>query len=153
MTVSSGKVLDMQRKEKLRAELEQISTANVSVEKGIEGDLRGVMKDAQISLVSKEAWSDAMKDLKPTRDVTWNERRANIFVDGMEFNESTGAIVTIGDVVLEVMSETDPCDIMDAAYEGLKDALMPDWRGGARTRVLKPGVIRIGDTVTMERPA
>ena len=151
MSKLTGHVLDMQRKEKLRAELEQITVANVSVEKGIEGDLRGVMKDAQITLVSKDAWTAALKDLKPTREVTWNERRANIYVDGLNFNESTGATITIGDVVLEVMSETDPCEIMNAAYPGLMDALLPDWRGGARTKVLQPGTIRIGDKVTMER--
>ena len=92
-----------------------------------------------------------MADLKPSHDVSWTARRANIFVDGMEFNQATGAHVTIGEVELEVMSETDPCDIMDNAYPGLKDALLPDWRAGCRTRVLKGGSIKIGDTITMVR--
>ncbi len=151
MPIKTGKVLDMQRKEKLRGELEQISEANVSVERGIEGDLRGTMKNAQITLVSKEAWAATMNDLKPASELDWSARRANVLVDGMEFNESTGAIITIGDVVLEVMSETDPCAMMDQAYVGLKEALVQDWRGGCRTKVLKPGAIKLGDTVTMER--
>ena len=69
----------------------------------------------------------------------------------MEFNESKGARVTIGDVELEVMSETDPCEMMDAAYAGLREALDKDWRGGARTRVLQGGTINVGDKVTMVR--
>lgn len=151
MTKFSGKILGLQRKAKLRADLEPLEKATVTVEKGIEGDARGVMKDAQITLISKEARDAAMADLKPTRDVEWTARRANVFVDGMEFNESTGARISIGDVELEVMSETDPCDIMDKAYPGLKDALTPDWRGGCRTRVLKGGTVNMGDTITMER--
>jgi len=151
MTTHTGTVLDMQRKETVRGELEPIASATVSVEKGIEGDARGVLKNAQITLVSKDAWAAAMADLNPTREVKWSERRANVFVDGMEFNESTGARITIGDVELEVMSETDPCEMMDAAYPGLKDALVPQWRGGCRTRVLKGGVVNVGDAVTMER--
>lgn len=151
MTTFTGRVLGMQRKEKVRGELEPIETANVTVEKGIEGDARGVLKNAQITLISKEAWDATMADLKPSRDISWAERRANIFVDGVEFNESTGAKVAIGDVELEIMSETDPCHMMDAAYEGLREALTPDWRGGARCRVLMGGTIKLGDTVTMER--
>ncbi len=151
MTTYTGQVLAIQRKEKTRGELEAIDTANISIEKGIEGDARGVLKNAQITLVSKEAWDAAMAHLKPARDVSWAERRANIFVDGMEFNESKGARLKIGDVELEVMSETDPCHMMDAAYEGLREALTPDWRGGARTRVITGGTINVGDTVTMVR--
>ena len=151
MAEFTGTVLDMQRKEKVRGELEPIEVAYVSVEKGIEGDARGALKNAQITLISKDAWAAAMADLSPDREVKWSERRANIFVDGMEFNETTGARVTIGDVELEVMSETDPCEMMDAAYPGLRQALTPNWRGGCRTRVLKGGTIKQGDTVKMVR--
>ena len=149
MTTLTGKVLGIQRKEQVRGELEPIDVANVSVEKGIEGDARGILKNAQITILSEEAWADAVADLKPTRDVKWSERRANIFVDGMKFYETTGAHITIGDVELEVMSETDPCNMMDEAYPGLREALTPDWRGGCRTRVLKGGTIKLGDTITM----
>jgi len=149
MTTRTGTVLAMQRKEQVRGELEPIEVANISVEKGIEGDARGVLKNAQITILSQEAWEAAMADLNPTREVSWSERRANIFVDGMEFNETTGARVSIGEVELEVMSETDPCNMMDEAYPGLREALTPGWRGGCRTRVLKGGTIKLGDTITM----
>lgn len=149
MTTHTGKVLGMQRKAKRGADPEAISTATVTVEDGIDGDARGKLKDAQISIISKSAWEAAMANLNPTREVIWSERRANILVDGMEFNQTTGARITIGDVELEVTQETDPCEIMNKAYPGLKDALMPDWRGGCRTRVLKGGTIKLGDTITM----
>jgi MOSC domain-containing protein YiiM len=151
MTTFTGTVLGLQRKEKVRGALELIETANVSVEKGIEGDARGILKNAQITIVSKDAWAAAMAELQPTREVSWSERRANVFVDGMEFFETTGARISIGEVELEVMSETDPCEMMDKAYPGLKDALTPDWRGGCRCRVLQGGTIKLGDTITMMR--
>ncbi len=151
MSTQTGKVLDMQRKAKLGAPLEPLTQASVSLELGIAGDARGKMKDAQITLVSKQAWDAAMADLNPTREVLWNVRRANVFVDGLDLNEATGARVTIGDVELEVMSETDPCEIMNKAYPGLKDVLMPDWRGGCRCKVLRGGTLRVGNTVTMTR--
>lgn len=149
MTTHTGKVLGIQRKAERGADPEAISTATVSVEGGIDGDARGKLKDAQISIISKSSWEAAMADLKPTREVSWSERRANILVDGMEFNETTGARITIGDVELEVTHETDPCEIMNKAYPGLKEALTPDWRGGCRTRVLKGGTIKLGETITM----
>jgi len=151
MIMHTGTVLDMQRKARPGADPERLTEALVTVERGIEGDARGTFKDAQITLVSKSAWDAAMAELKPTREVSWSARRANIFVDGMDFNESAGARIAIGAVELEVMSETDPCEIMNKAYPGLKDALTPKWRGGCRTRVLKGGTIRVGDPVTMKR--
>ncbi len=151
MTTQTGTVLDMQRKAAPRAEPEKLATASISVEGGIEGDARGGIKNAQITLVSKQAWDAAMAELQPTREVSWSARRANIFVDGLDLYESAGARVTIGDVELEVMSETDPCEVMDKAYPGLRAALTPGWRGGCRTRVVKGGVVKVGDRVTMER--
>ncbi len=149
MTTYTGTVLDMQRKAKLGADPERLTEAPVTVELGIEGDARGKVANAQITLVSKEDWAAAMADLSPTREVPWTARRANVFVDGMVFNNTVGARVTIGDVELEVMSETDPCEIMNKAYPGLKDALTPDWRAGCRCKVLKGGTLHVGDPVTM----
>lgn len=151
MTTQTGTVLDMQRKEKVRGALEPLTEAKVTIEKGIEGDARGALKNAQITLVSKQAWEATMADLKPETPVDWTARRANILVDGIDLMEMTGAHVTIGDVLLEVTEETHPCEMMDKAYPGLKDALTPDWRGGCRCNVLRSGTIRIGDPVMLAR--
>ena len=39
---------------------------------------------------------------------------------------------------------------MDALVPGLFEALLPDWRGGACTRVLAGGTIAVGDTIRIE---
>jgi MOSC domain-containing protein YiiM len=40
----------------------------------------------------------------------------------------------IGDTVLEVAMETEPCQLMDRAHFGLRKAMVPEWRGGVAAR-------------------
>ncbi len=84
-----------------------------------------------------------------TLDMTlpWTTRRANLFVEGVARPQQIGGCITIGDVVLEVMQETDPCQIMERAQAGLYDALKPAWRGGVCCRVVRGGEIALGDAV------
>jgi MOSC domain-containing protein YiiM len=58
-----------------------------------------------------------------------------------------GQLLAIGQAVLEVTQETQPCSVMEAAHRGLRRALKPEWRGGVCCRVVKGGWIRIGDAV------
>jgi MOSC domain-containing protein YiiM len=80
--------------------------------------------------------------------VEWQERRANLLLDGIELPQRAGAVVRIGgDVRLEITCECDPCSRMDAIVPGLKAVLTPDWRAGALARVLDGGDIRVGVAV------
>lgn len=45
--------------------------------------------------------------------------------------------------------EVDPCSRMEEQVEGLKAALTQDWRGGVACTVLKGGMVRLGDDVTV----
>ena len=84
-------------------------------------------------------------------DHHWSVRRANLLVEGLDLPQRAGAIVRIGDAVrLEITVECDPCSRMEEIEPGLKAALMPDWRGGALTRVISGGDIRIGDEIRVE---
>ena len=75
-------------------------------------------------------------------------RRANLLIDGVEFDASfVGKRVRIGEAELEITEETDPCSRMDAQHAGLTAALEPEWRGGVCCKVLKGGDIQIGDRV------
>ena len=83
--------------------------------------------------------------------IGWDQRRANLLVDGFDLPQVRGVRLRIGaTVVLEVTRETDPCERMEALADGLKAALLPDWRGGACTMVVAEGVIAVGDTIRIE---
>ncbi|WP_127470717.1 MOSC domain-containing protein [Thiomicrorhabdus aquaedulcis] len=114
---------------------------------GLTGDYRG-QKDPkkQVTLLSKATW-DAVTALIG-EPLDWTQRRANLLIDDMDFSEALiGQQVQIGAVLLEITCETDPCSRMLALNPKLKDALTPDWRGGARCKVLREGEIKIGDPV------
>jgi MOSC domain-containing protein YiiM len=134
-------------KEAKRAPMILLESTNISTDKGIEGDHRGKPGDRQITLVSQDSWDRACQDLN--KSVPWIARRANLLVGGIVFKESTGKFLYIGDLILEITGETKPCERMDEFYQGLQEALKPEWRGGATCKVIKPGEVKIDDVVVL----
>ncbi len=133
-------------KSKSRAPMKVIGSAQISVGGGILGDFRGSQKDRQITILSEPAWQKACSELDV--ELPWTTRRANLLVDGVEFDESyCGRSVRIGEVELLVTRETNPCSLMDSQQDGLTMALTPEWRGGICCVVVKPGSIKPGDRV------
>ena len=137
-----------------KAPMETVEHVAVSVERGIQGDFRGVVKPGgrgrrQVTLIERGDWAAAMAEVG--RSLPWQERRANLLVDGLDLPQVPGTRLRVGtDVVLEITRETDPCERMEALAEGLKAALLPDWRGGACARVLTGGEIAVGDRIGIE---
>jgi MOSC domain-containing protein YiiM len=71
----------------------------------------------------------------------------NLVVDGIDvMNLSPGQQLQIGDAILEVTVPCDPCVQMDRIRQGLRRAL--EGKRGMFARVLKPGIIRVGDAVS-----
>ena len=129
-----------------RAEMQELENAEITVEKGITGDFRGSQKNRQITILSEPAWGKTCAVLN--KDLPWTVRRANLLVDGVEFSEAdVGKIVSIGETRLKIKQETNPCSLMDQQYQGLKNALTPEWRGGVCCDVLSAGTIQVGDPV------
>ncbi|MFT5219413.1 MAG: MOSC domain-containing protein YiiM [Planctomycetota bacterium] len=132
---------------KSRDPMQVIDQASISVAMGISGDFRGSQKNRQVTILSESAWRSTCDSIGA--DLPWTTRRANILVDGVEFSESDiGTRIQIGDCELEISEETDPCALMDSQHQGLKAALMPDWRGGVCCNVIKAGNIKVGDSLT-----
>ncbi len=123
----------------------------MTVEAGLEGDLRGRPGRRQITILAREAWEQACAELGQALD--WTVRRANLLVEGLDFADSTGSQLSIGpSVVLEITGETEPCRRMEI-HSGLRAALAPGWRGGVTCRVVRGGLIRAGDPVVLRAPA
>ncbi len=81
------------------AAMQPIDSAQLSLNSGIQGDFRGAQKGRQITILSEAAWQKACSEIDV--ELPWTTRRANLLVDGVEFDESyTGRKVRIGDVEL-----------------------------------------------------
>lgn len=124
--------------------METVETATVSVEEGVEGNVR-TSRRRKVSVMAAEAWAAACAELGA--DLPWTLRRANLLIEGLDLPREPGARLRIGPVVLEVTQEVDPCALMDAQHPGLKSALSPDWRGGVGCIVVQAGQVTVDDAV------
>lgn len=119
----------------------------VSLNAGLQDDYQGGRQPLhQVTLLSLSSWQAACNEVGV--NLPWTQRRANLLVDEMDFDASMmGMQIQVGQVLLEIVCETDPCSRMEALHPGLKQALAPDWRGGARCKVLRGGEIQLGDHI------
>lgn len=116
-------------------------------EKGIEGNAdQGGYR--QVTLIEEEVF-EALKD-EVGEAVDPAMRRANVLVRGIRLKDSRNRVLRIGDARIHIRGETRPCERMDEAVSGLREALDPEWRGGAFGRVVEGGVVRVGDAVGWE---
>ena len=141
------KLIGIAVKHEKRAPMQTLDAAFISFDKGVESDFRGKPSKRQVTVISKKAWQEANAQLKI--DLPWTTRRANLLLDGLDLENTSGRTITIGDVQLLITQETDPCHRMEEAAEGLLDALKPKWRGGVCCRVISEGKVEIGDDVIL----
>jgi MOSC domain-containing protein YiiM len=141
----SGNLVGIARARELGSPLEEMTSASISLERGIEGDARGSKPLRQVTVVFRDGWEDACRDLGA--ELPWIARRANLLIANLDRPRAAGGRLRVGETELEITMETQPCHLMDRAREGLRLALKPDWRGGACCRVLKAGGIKLGDAV------
>ncbi len=74
-------------------------------------------------------------------------RRANLMVSGVELADSRDRVLQVGQCRIRIRGETRPCERMDEACSGLREAMIPDWGGGAYGEVLDDARIQVGDSV------
>ncbi len=134
--------------------VEVLDSAELIEGQGVAGDFRGTHKagsDGRRGIVLLEAadWAEATSVCGA--NVPWWERRANFLVEGLDLPQEPGLRLGIGSaVVVEITQECAPCERMDALHSGLRQALTPDWRAGARARVLRGGRVSVGDEIRVE---
>jgi MOSC domain-containing protein YiiM len=102
----------------------------------------------QVTILSAERWTALMAQLGT--DLDPGARRANLYVSGVDLEETRDRILHIGACRLRILGETRPCERMDQALPGLQEALRPRWGGGAYAEVLENGKISIGDALFWE---
>ena len=114
--------------------------------KGIGSDANFGRSKRQVSVIEKEVFESIMKDLP---EVEPYMRRANVMVSGIRLENTSGQILTLGEVRIRLHGETRPCEKMDAQVPGLTAALDPNWNGGAYGVVLNDGRLCVGDEASI----
>jgi MOSC domain-containing protein YiiM len=99
-----------------------------------------------VTLIALERWLEIIAELDA--DIDPSARRADLMVSGVDLERSRGRLMKVGDCVLRIGGEVKPCERMDEAFRGLREAMQPRWGGGAWGEVLHGGPIAVGDQVS-----
>lgn len=119
--------------------------------KGLDGDHSSGGK-RQVTLLDQAAWAAACAELG--RELDPSLRRANLLVHGLDLSTAIGGTIAIGEVVIDVLGETEPCRRMDEDGQvGMQAALRTARRGGVYGRIRNGGELRTGMTCTLLPPA
>ena len=127
-----------------RGPMDSRSSAMLIVGKGIEGSV-GRSSRRQVTLIEREIWEALMR--QTGSNAPPSTRRANLMVSGISLADTRKRILRVGDTRLEIAGETKPCERMEEAVPGLRNAMYGNWGGGAFAKVLIGGEIRVGDVV------
>lgn len=127
--------------------MREVVSAEAVEDGGLVGDLP-VTEDRGITLIDRRQWQETIDELGA--DLPWHTRRANVLCEGLEMASLIGKTVHLGAIELEIVEETQPCQLMDQLHLGLREALKPDCRGGVHGRVVKGGTFSVGDSITVE---
>ncbi|MCF6325629.1 MAG: MOSC domain-containing protein [Gammaproteobacteria bacterium] len=142
-----GHLLGIAIRHKKRGEMQELASAHVTATSGVADDFRGKPGNRQVTVLSIEDWQSACKEINQT--LPWSTRRANLYIEGIDLYNTAGQHLHIGQLVLLITRETDPCKRMQEAHEGLFEALAKQWRGGACCRVIQEGEIATGSQVEL----
>ncbi|MCR5665371.1 MAG: MOSC domain-containing protein [Eubacterium sp.] len=132
--------------EKKGTQKTQIPKAEVIENWGIKNDAHAGKWHRQVSFLG---FGQIEEFKKRGADVSFGAFGENLVVDGFRFKElPVGTIFTIGDVKLEMTQIGKECHSHCEIYKKVGDCIMP--REGCFARVLKGGVIMVGDRVVIE---
>lgn len=125
-----------------RGPMDEVSEAKLVAGDGLAGsaDQGGTR---QITIIDEAAWLDATREAGASVDPS--NRRANVLVRGVDLERSLGRTLRLGDCSIRVCGETRPCERMEEALPGLRQALKPRWRGGVYGEIIEGGTIHVGD--------
>ena len=143
--MNKGQLQKIWIKRMKRGPMDSVESARIVAGLGLVGNANQGGR-RQITLIEAEVWRSLMEQFEA--DLLPSTRRANLLVQNFDLSGSRGRVLRVGDCRIRIFSETKPCERMDEALKGLRDAMYGNWRGGAFGEALNDGEIRCGDDVT-----
>jgi MOSC domain-containing protein YiiM len=119
--------------------------------KGIVGNPRYFSRPTrrQVTLLEREQIAEHSATLSLEKTIAPGLARSNIETEGIDLIALIGQKVRVGTALLFFYADRTPCYKMDLIAPGLRE-MMKDRRQGVLAQVLEPGVIRVGDGVSVE---
>jgi MOSC domain-containing protein YiiM len=130
-----------------RGPMDPVDAATLVEGKGVEGSAN-FGSQRHVTIVALERWLAVMAELGGEVDVDPSARRADFLVSGLDLERSRDRLLNVGACLLQIGGEVKPCERMDDAYRGLREAMRPQWGGGAWAEVLRGGDVAVGDAVS-----
>ncbi|MEO8628553.1 MAG: MOSC domain-containing protein [Betaproteobacteria bacterium] len=134
-----------------RAPMQSVESAEAIAERGLSGDHRAarIGGNRQVTLIQREHLASLAKSLGcSTIDPALLRR--NLVVSGIDLAALLHGEFAIGEVVLVGTGTCTPCARMDQALgPGGRNAM--SGRGGITARVVRGGVVRLQDRVSLEK--
>lgn len=130
-----------------RGPMDPMSEATLIAGRGLVGNADQGRR-RQVTLIEREVWDGLMRELDAVLPPT--ARRANLMLSGCSLENTRGRVLRVADSRLRILGETRPCERMDEAFLGLREAMKPGWGGGAFAEVLEGGLIAVGQRVEWE---
>ena len=140
----SGRVERIWLKRAHYGPMDRVESATLVEGSGLEGSAN-FGSHRQVTLIALERWLEIMAELES--DLDPSARRADLMVSGVDLERSRGRLLKIGDCVVRLAGEVRPCERMEQALRGLREAMSPRWGGGAWGEILRGGPIEVGDPV------
>lgn len=130
-----------------RTPMKNVNSVTATAGSGIAGDRYEGSKHRQVSVQSLEEIALAEAEIGRSLDAV--QTRRNITLAEGRFDRTPGALLTIGDVELEVVRDAAPCKLLEDEFgKGAKLALHK--RAGVICRVLTSGTITVGDSAIVQ---
>ena len=130
-----------------RGKMDPVESATLVAGRGIAGNANQRGR-RQVTIIEREVWESLVGGLGS--DLNPSARRANLMVSGVPLADTRGRVLRIGACRVRILGETKPCERMEEALPGLRDAMWPAWGGGAFGEILDDGEITVGDGVDWE---
>lgn len=139
----AGRIAHLFLKEGRALPMRSVPAVTAIAGKGLEGDAAFGRERRQVLLVGQSTLSDF--ELQP------GMLRENMtLIDTVLDDLADGTLLEVGEAVLEIIGDCEPCGQMDDLRPGLREAIRG--RRGKLARITRSGDIRLGDAVHVQAP-